>query len=86
MSIVVWVVLGLAAGWLAGMAARARGRGVLGNVIVGALGAILGGWMGAALLGLDLANLSLASVALAALGAVTLILVLRALPDPQPFE
>jgi uncharacterized membrane protein YeaQ/YmgE (transglycosylase-associated protein family) len=86
MSIVSWIILGLVAGWIAGMIMKGRGYGVLGNIVVGVLGAVIGGFLGSALLGWDVTGFNLGSIALAVLGAVVLILVLRAIPGAQPFE
>lgn len=86
MSIIAWIVLGLVAGWIAGMVMKGRGYGILGNIVVGILGAVIGGFLGSALLGWDVTGFNLGSVLLAALGAMVLIAVLRALPGRQPFE
>ena len=41
-----WIILvGAIAGWLAGQVMRGAGFGLLGNIIVGILGAIIGGWL-----------------------------------------
>lgn len=43
---VLWFLLvGLIAGWLAGKIMRGRGYGLVGDLIIGILGAILGGWI-----------------------------------------
>ena len=42
MGIIAWLLVGLIAGWLAGMAMGGRGFGVLGNIVVGVLGALIG--------------------------------------------
>jgi uncharacterized membrane protein YeaQ/YmgE (transglycosylase-associated protein family) len=42
----VWFILiGACAGWLAGQITKGSGFGLMGNIIVGVLGAILGGWL-----------------------------------------
>jgi uncharacterized membrane protein YeaQ/YmgE (transglycosylase-associated protein family) len=40
-----WIVIGLIAGWLAGTLARGRGFGCVTNVILGLIGAVVGGWI-----------------------------------------
>lgn len=40
-----WLVIGLLAGWLAGKLSRGRGFGCFTNVILGLVGAVLGGWI-----------------------------------------
>jgi len=44
-SLLILLLIGLVAGWLAGKIMRGRGFGVLGNLIVGLVGALLGGWL-----------------------------------------
>jgi uncharacterized membrane protein YeaQ/YmgE (transglycosylase-associated protein family) len=44
-SFIAWVLIGLIAGWLAGTIARGRGFGCLVNIILGMVGAVLGGWI-----------------------------------------
>lgn len=85
MSIIVWIVLGLIAGWLAGMLMGGK-RGILGNIVVGILGAFLGGFVGSALFGWSVDGFNLGSIALATLGAVLLLAILRAIPGRQPLE
>jgi len=78
MSIVVWLVLGLIAGWLASILAGG-GHGLLGNIIVGVVGAVVGGWLGSMFLGLDVTGLNFTSIALAVGGAIIVLLLFRAL-------
>src|SRR5690606_2964781 len=44
-AILIWIIIGALAGWLAGLVVRGFGFGLLGNIIVGIIGAILGGWL-----------------------------------------
>ncbi len=44
-SVIGWVVIGLIAGWLTGKVTRGKGFGCLANVILGLIGAVLGGWI-----------------------------------------
>src|SRR5574341_1432298 len=44
-QIITWVVIGLIAGFLASVLVRGRGMGLLGNVIIGLLGALIGGFL-----------------------------------------
>jgi len=49
MEHVVWFLLiGLAVGWLAGIIMKGRGFGLFGNIVVGVVGAMLGGWLAGA--------------------------------------
>lgn len=40
-----FLLIGAAAGWLAGLLMKGRGFGVIGNILVGVVGAVLGGWL-----------------------------------------
>jgi uncharacterized membrane protein YeaQ/YmgE (transglycosylase-associated protein family) len=44
-SIPSWIVIGLIAGWLAGKISRGRGYGCITDIILGLIGAVLGGWI-----------------------------------------
>jgi uncharacterized membrane protein YeaQ/YmgE (transglycosylase-associated protein family) len=44
-SVIVWVVVGLIAGWLAGTVSRGRGFGCIADIILGMVGAVIGGWI-----------------------------------------
>jgi uncharacterized membrane protein YeaQ/YmgE (transglycosylase-associated protein family) len=69
---VVWfLVIGVIAGWLAGMIMKGRGFGLVGNMIVGVLGAVIGGWVFGAI-GL-VAYGTLGSLIMALIGAVVLL-------------
>jgi uncharacterized membrane protein YeaQ/YmgE (transglycosylase-associated protein family) len=79
MSIIAWIVLGLLAGWIAGMVMRGGGYGILGDIVLGILGAIVGGWITGLLTGQDLVNgFNLMSLVVAVLGAIILIAISRA--------
>ena len=74
-SVIGWLIVGLIAGWLAGKVSRGRGFGCLANIILGLIGAILGGWIFTKLgiLGGGL----IYSIAAATLGAVVLVTIAR---------
>ena len=44
-SLIGWILIGLVAGWLAGKVTRGAGFGCLANVLLGLIGALLGGWV-----------------------------------------
>ena len=45
MGILSWIVVGLIAGWLAGLVVKGGGFGCVGDIIVGVVGGLLGGWI-----------------------------------------
>jgi uncharacterized membrane protein YeaQ/YmgE (transglycosylase-associated protein family) len=44
-TIVIWLVIGAIAGWLAGVIMKGYGFGLIGNIIVGIIGAVIAGWL-----------------------------------------
>jgi uncharacterized membrane protein YeaQ/YmgE (transglycosylase-associated protein family) len=85
-SILAWIALGLLGGLACGWFLHARGRALLADVVVGGLGAILGGFAASVLLGLDVADVDPTSILVAAMGAALLILVVHSLPTVDVFE
>jgi uncharacterized membrane protein YeaQ/YmgE (transglycosylase-associated protein family) len=78
MSIIAWIVLGLIAGWLAGMIMRGGGYGIIGDIVLGVVGALVGGWITAAVLGRDMVNgFNIESLIVAVIGAIILIAISR---------
>lgn len=77
-SILVWILLGAIAGWLAGLIVKGRGLGTGGNIIVGIVGSFVGGWIGKELgiSGTVTGGLSLASIGTAVLGAAVLLFII----------
>ncbi len=55
MGILSWIIVGLIAGWLAGVVVRGGGYGLIGDIIVGIVGGLLGGYIGTSLLHIDAA-------------------------------
>lgn len=74
-SILVWILLGAVAGWLAGQIVKGHGLGLVGNIVVGILGSFLGGWLGGELGVYDATTggFSIASVLTAVVGAALLL-------------
>jgi len=78
MTILSWIVVGLIAGFLAGVVVKGGGFGLIGDIIVGVIGGLLGGWISVNLLHLgDMTGINLESILIAFVGAVLLLLVLR---------
>ena len=77
MSIIGWIIVGLIAGWLASLLMRG-GYGLIGDLIVGIVGAIIGGFLAGIVLGGDyVAGFNLATIVVSVIGAVILIAILR---------
>jgi uncharacterized membrane protein YeaQ/YmgE (transglycosylase-associated protein family) len=86
MSIIAWLVVGLIAGWLAGLLMGGRGFGLLGNIIVGIIGAVIGGFLASALGFGGVDGFNVMSIVTSVIGAIVLLLILRAIPGVQPYE
>jgi len=74
-SVIGWLFVGLIAGWLAGKVSRGRGFGCIADILIGLVGAFLGGWIFTKLgiLGGGLVY----SIAAATVGAVILVVIAR---------
>jgi uncharacterized membrane protein YeaQ/YmgE (transglycosylase-associated protein family) len=80
MGILSWIVVGLIAGWLAGVVMKGSGFGILWDIIIGIAGALLGGFIASYFFkigGVD--GINPTSILIAFLGAVLIIIVARAL-------
>jgi len=44
-SLLVWLVIGAIAGWLAGQIMKGSGFGLVGDIVIGIVGAVVGGWL-----------------------------------------
>lgn len=75
-TILIWVLIGAVAGWLAGLIVRGFGFGLFGNIVIGILGAVLGGYLLGGLI--PIAGI-LGTIVTATLGAVILLLIVRVL-------
>jgi uncharacterized membrane protein YeaQ/YmgE (transglycosylase-associated protein family) len=74
--VVVWLIIGAAAGWLAGMIVKGGGFGLLGDIVVGIVGAFVGGAI-LTVLGVSIGASLIGVIATATLGAVALLTLFR---------
>jgi len=77
-SLLVLLVVGLIAGWLASVVVGGIGHGLVGDIVVGIIGAFIGGWLFHKL-AIGAPGGMLGSIVVAFVGAVVLLIVLRAL-------
>ena len=75
-SLIAWLIIGAIAGWLAATFVKGGGLGLIGDIIVGIIGAFIGGWL-AGVLGIHIGAGIISEIITATLGAVVLILILR---------
>jgi uncharacterized membrane protein YeaQ/YmgE (transglycosylase-associated protein family) len=78
MGFLVWIVVGLIAGWLAGQVMKGGGYGIFADIILGILGGLMGGWV-FSLLGIWPGGGMIASVIVAFVGALILVWITRLL-------
>ncbi|NUN66512.1 GlsB/YeaQ/YmgE family stress response membrane protein [Pseudanabaena biceps] len=76
MDFIWFILIGLAAGWLAGQLVKGGGFGVVGDIIVGVIGALLGGFLFSTF-GVSTGGGLLGSLLVATIGAVVLLFALR---------
>ena len=77
-GIIVWLIIGAIAGWLAGTLLRGGGFGLIGDIIVGIVGAFIAGWL-LPQLGIHLMAGFVGEIIDATIGAVILLLVIKLL-------
>jgi uncharacterized membrane protein YeaQ/YmgE (transglycosylase-associated protein family) len=78
MTILSWLVVGLIAGFLAGLVVKGGGFGLIGDIIVGVVGGLIGGWIAVNLLHIgSMTGINLGSILIAFVGAVILLIVIR---------
>jgi uncharacterized membrane protein YeaQ/YmgE (transglycosylase-associated protein family) len=78
MTILSWIVVGLIAGFLAGVVVKGGGYGLIGDIIIGVVGGLLGGWISVNLLHFgNMTGINLESIVVAFVGAVILLIVIR---------
>jgi uncharacterized membrane protein YeaQ/YmgE (transglycosylase-associated protein family) len=75
MAFIVWLIVGGIAGWLAGLIVRGYGFGLLGNIVVGIVGALVAGWL-LPHLGILIGGGMLGAILNAVIGAVILLLII----------
>lgn len=75
-NVIIWLIMGAVAGWLAGVIVKGYGFGLGGNILVGILGSVFGGWLFPRL-GISAGSGILDSIIGATFGAAILLLLLR---------
>jgi uncharacterized membrane protein YeaQ/YmgE (transglycosylase-associated protein family) len=84
-SVLVILVVGLLAGWLAGRIVRGAGFGLIGDLAIGIVGAFIGDWL-LPQIGIHLGTGIVSAIINATIGAVLLLLVVRLLQGGGRFE
>ena len=79
MSILAWVILGLIAGFLGSKIVNKTGEGVLMDIVLGIIGAVVGGWLFNRFGATGVTGLNVGSLVVATIGAVIVLVVYHAL-------
>jgi uncharacterized membrane protein YeaQ/YmgE (transglycosylase-associated protein family) len=75
-TLIIWLIVGAIAGWLAGMVVKGGGYGLIGDIIVGIVGGLIAGWL-LPQIGIVIGGGFIAAIINAFIGAVILLIVLR---------
>mgnify|MGYP001547542599 CR=1 FL=1 len=84
MSIIAWIVLGLIAGFIASKIVNKRGEGLLLDIVLGIIGALIGGWLFHAFGAAGVTGLNLYSLLVAVVGAIVLLVIYHAIVGRRP--
>jgi len=77
MGIIAWIIVGLIAGWLAGLIMKGGGYGLIGDLILGLIGALVGGWLFSLIMPSAEPSGLIGSIIVATIGAVVLVAIVR---------
>ena len=79
MSVIAWIILGLIAGFIASKIVNKSGEGVLMDIVLGIIGAVVGGWLFRAIGHTGVTGLNISSIIVAIIGAVIVLVIYHAL-------
>ena len=75
-ALIIWLIVGAIAGWLAGMVVKGSGYGLIGDIIVGIIGGFIAGWL-LPQIGIVIGSGIVGAIINAFIGAVILLIALR---------
>jgi len=79
MSILAWIVLGLVSGFIASQIVNKAGEGILMDIVLGIVGAVVGGWIFTTFGHSDVTGVNLYSVLVSVVGAIAVLLAYHAI-------
>ncbi len=77
MNILLWIIFGAIAGWLASVIMGTRGQGILTDIVLGIIGAFLGGWIFQRFGAAGVTGFNLGSLLVAVVGAIVILAIAR---------
>ena len=78
MSIIAWLVVGLIAGWIGSMIVNRSGEGLMMDIVLGVVGALVGGFIFQALGHSGVSGINLYSIGVAVIGSIVVLLIYHA--------
>jgi uncharacterized membrane protein YeaQ/YmgE (transglycosylase-associated protein family) len=84
MSLIAWIVLGLVSGFIASKLVNKTGEGVLMDIVLGIIGALVGGWLFSEFGRAGVSGVNLYSMLVAVVGAVVVLFIYHALVHRRP--
>ena len=75
-ALIIWLIVGAIAGWLAGMVVKGGGYGLIGDIVVGIIGGFIAGWL-LPRLGIVIGGGFIAAIINSFIGAIILLVALR---------
>lgn len=79
MGIIAWIILGLVAGFIGSKIVNRKGEGLILDVLLGVIGAVVGGWVFSFFGGGGVSGLNIHSLIVAVIGAIIVLLIWRAI-------
>jgi len=83
MSFIAWLVVGLVAGWIGSMIVNRRGEGLIMDIVLGVVGAFVGGFLFHLFGHTGVTGINLYSIFVAALGAIAVLVIYHAIARPR---
>ena len=78
MGFIASIIIGVLAGWITGKLMKGGGYGLLGDLLLGLIGSVVGGWLSSVLLGVDLTSgFNLTTLVVSVIGAVVVVMIYR---------
>ncbi|MBX9774394.1 MAG: GlsB/YeaQ/YmgE family stress response membrane protein [Xanthobacteraceae bacterium] len=74
-ALIIWLIVGALAGWIAGLIVKGYGFGLIGNIVIGIIGAVIAGWL-LPRIGIVIGSGFVAALINAVIGAVILLVII----------
>jgi uncharacterized membrane protein YeaQ/YmgE (transglycosylase-associated protein family) len=80
-GLLTWIVVGAIAGWLASLVIKGSGLGLIGNIVVGVIGALVGGYLAGTFFNVSnaISGINFTTIVVAFLGAIVVLFIARLL-------